>query len=395
VRNPARTACRIAAGAAQAPSLLSGIYSATLLAAAARPASARPPAPGAGPTALTVLVPAHDEEATLPGTLEALVRAPHPGDLDVVVIADNCTDGTAAVARSAGVRVLERTAPDARGKGQALAWALGELGPEVRDAVVVVDADCRVSPGFFAALDEGLRAGADAVQADYRVANPEDSPAAALRAIGFLLHNTVRPAGRERLGLSSGILGTGMALRRETLEAVPWAAFSVSEDREYHYALVASGRRVAFAPAGAVHSDMPARADVARGQELRWEGEKARLARTWVPRLVADGVRRRDPVRLEAGLEGLMLPQAAATLLGAGGMLLGLAGRSRALAASGALALALQAGYVLGGLAVVGAPASSYRALLAVPGLLVRRAGTFARLLGGRGPSEWVRTARG
>jgi hypothetical protein len=384
-----------AAGALLAPSLASGLYSGILLLAAALPGPRAAPPPGSR-LGLTVLLPAHDEEATLPPTLAALAAADYPAGLvDVVVVADNCTDATARVARDGGARVLERTAPDARGKGQALAWALAQLGDAARDAVVIVDADCRVSPGFLTAVDDALRAGADAVQADYRVANAEASTASALRAIAFLLHNTVRPAGRTRLGLSCGILGTGFALRRETLAAVPWRAFGVSEDREYHLALVASGRRVVFTRAGAVHSDMPERTDVAQTQELRWEGQKAGLARTWTPRLMAEGMRRRDPVRLEAALEGLMPPQTAAALLALAGTAVAVAGRSRRGTAAGALAVALQGVYVVGGLAAAGAPASSYRALLAIPALLARRAGVFRRLAAGGGPADWVRTARG
>jgi hypothetical protein len=365
-----------------------------LLAAAACPRADAGPAPEPG-LRFKVLVPAHDEAAGLPATLGHLRRLDHPAHLyEVVVIADNCTDATAAVARDAGATVLERDAPDARGKGQALAWALERLTPGTFDAVAVVDADCVSSPGLLRAFERELRAGAAAVQADYRVSNGAASEAAALRATAFVLHNTIRPLGRHRLGLSAGLLGTGMAFRADVLERVPWHAYGVAEDREYHYRLVAAGERVAFAPDAAVASDMPESDAAARTQQLRWEGDKGALARTWIPRLVRDGLARRDPVRLEAALEGLMLPQAGVAISAGAGVALAALARDRRALRIALLAIAAQAVYVAGGLAVGGAPAGTARAVRAAPRLLASRAAVLARALRGRGPTRWVRTDR-
>src|SRR5205814_8518557 len=125
------------------------------------------------------------------------------------------------------------------------------------------------------AMAARLAAGAAAGQADYVVANPGASWAAALRFAAFRLINTVRPAGRERLGLSAGLLGTGMAFRRDLLRRLPWDAFSVAEDQEYHARLVLAGERVAFAREASVSSAMPAGLRAARTQQERWEGGKA------------------------------------------------------------------------------------------------------------------------
>src|SRR6476469_6442466 len=82
------------------------------------PADARSPC--------VVLVPAHDEENGLPATLAGLLPLLRPGDR-LLVVADNCTDRTAAAARAAGAEVVERHDPDRRGKGYALAAGVDAL----------------------------------------------------------------------------------------------------------------------------------------------------------------------------------------------------------------------------------------------------------------------------
>src|SRR3954452_3504310 len=206
-----------------------------------------------------VLVPAHDEEASIASTLESLFAQDYPSELyDVVVIADNCSDATAAVAREHGALVLERSDATQRGKGFALAWALERLPGEAdrAEAIAFVDADCRVTPNFLTALGARLRAGAQAVQSANVVANPEESTASALRYAAFALVNWVKPLGRTTLGLSTSLHGTGMAMTRDVLRRHPWNAFGLAEDHEYAYRLIAAGERIDFAPEAAVTSDM-------------------------------------------------------------------------------------------------------------------------------------------
>ncbi|HWI74898.1 MAG TPA: glycosyltransferase family 2 protein, partial [Baekduia sp.] len=220
----------VAAVGLQLPLALTNVYLLGLLGAAAAGRRGRSTTAVVGAPAV-VLVPAHDEEDGVAATVASL----RPGDPDreVVVIADNCGDRTAAVARAAGATVIERADAHHRGKGHALAWALEWLAAErpATDMVVMVDADCLASPNLVGALRDALAdGGAAAAQARYEVANADASPAAGLRSAAFALWNTVRPLGKERLGLSCGLLGTGMAFRRDVLDRVPWEAFGVAED---------------------------------------------------------------------------------------------------------------------------------------------------------------------
>jgi hypothetical protein len=256
-----------------------------------------------------------------------------------------------------------------------------------------VDADCVVAPNLLTAIEARLLAGANAVQAAYVVANPDASWPAGLRWASFALVNVVRPQGKAALGLSAGLFGTGMAFTRELLARHPWAARSLLEDQEHHLALVAAGERVAFAPETSVVSAMPTSLRGSSSQQMRWDAGRAGLARTWTPRLVASGLRRRDAAQLHAALEPLLPPQSLLLAANGAGCLLALrAGRVvRGIALAN---LAAQATFVVGGLAFARAPAPVWRALVCAPALAAWKLHLLAKLWLGRGPTSWVRTDR-
>lgn len=367
-----------------------------LLAAAARGGAQAPPADGVRRMRFAVIVPARDEAASIGETLASLRALDYPPDrIEIIVVADNCVDDTAAVAAVAGATVWTRGGDADGGKGAALGWALARLGAERpdSDAAVVVDADCVVAPNLLTAIEAHLLAGANAVQAAYVVANPDASWPAGLRWASFSLMNVVRPQGKAALGLSAGLFGTGMAFTRELLARHPWAARSLLEDQEHHLALVADGERVAFAAETSVVSAMPTSLRASSNQQMRWDAGRARLARTWTPRLVASGLHRRDAAQLHAALEPLLPPQSLLLAANGAGCLLALrAGRAvRGMALAN---LAAQATFVVGGLAFVRAPAPVWRALVCAPALAAWKLQLLAKLWLGRGPTSWVRTDR-
>jgi cellulose synthase/poly-beta-1,6-N-acetylglucosamine synthase-like glycosyltransferase len=233
---------------------------------------------------------------------------------DVYVIADNCGDDTAGVAERAGAEVLQRTDPLNRGKGYALDYAFTHLHPQRYDCFLVVDADTEVSQNFLVAAAGALRCGAAAVQVRYLVRNPLDDMRTRLRSLALRAFNVVRPLGRERLGLSAGILGNGFGLSRDTLDAVPYTASSIVEDLEYHLTLVRSGRRVTFVDNATVYGDMPSHGAGAKTQRARWEGGRLRIMFQKTPDLLGEVLRGR--LRLaEPLLELLLLPLAFHVLL--------------------------------------------------------------------------------
>ena len=168
-----------------------------------------------------ILIPAHNEASVIKGTLTQLLPQVDSPE-QIVVVADNCHDETAAVARSTGVKVLERQDPSRRGKGYALDYGLHALAnttpPEV--VVMVVDADCWVSPGTIHHIVQAAKQSGHPIQAVYRMeAPPEPSLRDRLSAFAFLVKNRVRAGGLSQLGVPIMLGGTGMAF--------PWQAYSL------------------------------------------------------------------------------------------------------------------------------------------------------------------------
>jgi cellulose synthase/poly-beta-1,6-N-acetylglucosamine synthase-like glycosyltransferase len=222
-----------------------------------------------------ILVPAHNEEALLGKLLESLSALAYPKEqLMVYVVADNCTDTTAELARPYDrVQVYERFDEVKRGKGFALEWIFQKLEEKqlIYDAYVIIDADSVVEPAFLQFMAKYLAGGAQALQAHYTVLNMTESPSAGLRWIAFALQAHVRPLSRSRLGGSSTLTGNGMCFSRALLERCPWRAFSLSEDYEYYLTLVQNGERVHYVPEAVVHSYMPTTFKAMRTQDIRWE----------------------------------------------------------------------------------------------------------------------------
>lgn len=311
------------------PVLLASAY---LFALAALSWRGRAPAPPAPHLRFDVVVPAHDEEAGIGATVANLRALAYPEPLRrVVVVADNCTDGTAAAARAAGAHVLVREDAQRRGKGYALAHAFEwSLAGGSADAVVVVDADTVVTPNLLGAFAARLDAGAAAAQARYAVRNPDASWRTRLMAIAFALFHDVRSIARERLGCSAGLRGNGMCFSAAVLREVPHDAFSVVEDVEYGIRLGLAGHRVHYVDEAAVFGDMVPGAS--RSQRQRWEGGRLRLARTHGFPVLLRGIAQRDRVLVDLAADLLVPPLAT---LGAAAVL-GLAGAVAARAVTGA-----------------------------------------------------------
>jgi cellulose synthase/poly-beta-1,6-N-acetylglucosamine synthase-like glycosyltransferase len=257
-----------------------------------------------------VVVPAHDEEAGIARTVSSLFATDYPEELRrVVVVADNCTDATAERAEAAGATVLVRRDESLRGKGYALAHGFAALEREGwAEAVVVVDADTVVSPNLLRAFSARLDAGAEAVQADYGVQNPDASWRTRLMALAFFIQHRVRSLGRERLGASCGLRGNGMCFRWRVLREVPQPSFSVVEDIEYGVRLGDAGVRVHYAPEAQVWGEMPSTAHGSGLQRHRWERGRRTLVRTYAARLLRRGLAERDPVRLDLFLDVTVPP---------------------------------------------------------------------------------------
>lgn len=380
--------------AASAVAALPGTIELALLTAAA--ATTRPkriPRRTGDAAGLRIVVPAHDEEATIAGTLEHLLgRLPAPLTArDILVVADNCTDETARVARESGVRVIERHVRTKRGKGHALDEAFTQLLAHDPDAerFLVLDADARLGPGTLDALLAEFDAGAPAVQASYRVADPDRDARSRLLNLAWGCFNHVRPLGRRRLGLSAGILGNGFGLTRDTLESVPYRAGSVVEDLEYHLRLVDAGRSVRFVPQARVLAPAAPNAGAEATQRVRWEGGRLRMIVEHLPRLL--GAVAKGRLRfVEPALELALLPLALHVCLVTAGLLAG--GWATMLSFVG---LAVLAGHVVAGAFVGGRGPRDLEALAFAPAYVGRKLMLLPSIVKGSSKrANWKRTER-
>ncbi len=350
---------------------------------------------------LVVLVPAHNECELIGRCVRSLRDQSYPAaSYRVVVIADNCTDATAAVAVAEGAEVMVRTDPQQRGKGQALRWAMDRLlaAPDAPEAVIVVDADSVADRDFIDQLAASFAAGHESVQADDLLRSDSPSLRAELEAIALLLRNHIRFAGRAALGMPAGLCGNGMLLSAAVLREHPWSAFSGAEDGEYSMILREAGIATTFAPAAKAYASTTSGGSGAYTQGVRWEGGRFQNMRTWIPRLLVIAVKRRDLGLLSTVVDLAMLPLSACfavlSLGGAAAVLLLWLGLIPSWSALPWLVgLAALPVYVL--IAFVSARLSlrSYLALAAVPYFLLLKLRVYARLLSGF-DSSWVRTER-
>ncbi len=244
------------------------------------------PPPPAVPPLLGVLIPAHNEETTLAATVTSVLGSDYPPDrLRVLVVADNCTDATATVARRAGADVLERFDDVRRGKGYALEVGLAQLLAAGPEGVLILDADCELPPDALRCLSADLSAGCDAVQAA-RLPRNRGNSAAAVAAVGSSIENAVS-AGRCRLGLPVALRGSGMLFSHRLLERLPWRAYGLVEDAEYGANLARNGVRIRFRPDVVVTGEVPADAATLARQRTRWRtalwsGGPAALPGRWL-----------------------------------------------------------------------------------------------------------------
>jgi glycosyltransferase involved in cell wall biosynthesis len=215
-----------------------------------------------------VLIPAHNEEKVLGATLAAIRSDVRPGDL-ILVVADRCSDDTATIARAQGAHVLELQPGSAtHGRAQArqrgVEYALGLAW----DALLMIDADSRIEPGFFAACERLLATGAQALQARSEAALGPGFVANSYIA-AFALQGITIPRGRDRLKLSVRLRGTGMVLRRSLVERFRFRA-PASEDLWYSLDLCLAGVLPRHVDSARLRSESVRSWGAASGQRLRY-----------------------------------------------------------------------------------------------------------------------------
>jgi hypothetical protein len=361
-----------------------------------------PPTPGAGGVKrprLAVLLPAHNEELGIAGTVGSVLPQLDAGDR-LIVVADNCSDATAALARKAGAQVIERQDAERRGKGFALQFGLEHLDADPPEVVVLIDADCRISDhgiGTIAAL--AARTGRP-VQAEYLLTPAAGAdPMNVVSGLAVLVRNRIRPRGMLALGLPCQLTGSGMAFPWLVLRHAPETGSNLVEDLVMGLEMALRGSPALLCPAVQVTSELPAGQQAAMKQRRRWEHGQLHTLTTYGPRLIGKGLLGRASL-LGLGLD-LVVPPLAMLVMLEGAALLALGGAAALGLVSWLPALVVGAGLGAVGLAVVLGWARFGRAIIPLRGLLLAplyvlwKVPLYISLLVGRRQKTWERTERG
>lgn len=274
------------------------------------------PAPPVLPSFL-VLIPAYNEAAGIGATVKSVLDAKYPLDkLRVVVIADNCSDATAEIARSCGAEVWQRNDPENPGKGQALEWAFHQVPTESFsfDFAAIIDADTLLDPGFFREIATSATADQNKFSAAVYQGRYEFSAVSEKTNQWFETFTLASKAAensfvylpRSAAGLVTLLQGNGFCISRAALQRVPFRAGSVVEDAEYAVALAQASVPVRYVDAARVWARMTASVRDAAPQRVRWASGIFWLLGSAVPQLVQTGLRKRSWRLIEAALMVLL-----------------------------------------------------------------------------------------
>jgi cellulose synthase/poly-beta-1,6-N-acetylglucosamine synthase-like glycosyltransferase len=257
---------------------------------------------------IAVLIPAHDESAGLLDTLRTVMPQLKSGDR-CLVVADNCSDDTAAVARAAGAEAIERVDPLRRGKGYALDFGLKYLADAPPAVVVMVDADCRVEANGMTTLAARSVETGRPVQGLYLMRAAKDAPPTArIAEFAWRIKNHARPRGLNRLGLPCQLMGSGMAFPWALLRDVDLASGHIVEDMKLGIDLAERGHAALFCEEVLVTSRFATHEDGARAQRTRWEHGHLGIIANEVPRLIGRAILRGDRMLFALALDLVVPP---------------------------------------------------------------------------------------
>lgn len=348
-------------------------------------------------TNAVIVIPAHDEALVIAATLASLSDAT-AGAHRVLVVADNCVDDTASIARAAGADVIERKDNARRGKGFALDFAARHLEFAAPEVVVILDADCRIDGKSLAVLIAVASEGRPAQAVNLLVADLRQTAMVQVSAFAFLIKNLFRQRGLQRLSGRVHLTGTGMAIPFDLFRSSGLASDNIVEDLALGIELANRGRPATLVSEATVWSEAASESGTLV-QRQRWEGGFLKTAVRHGPALIWSGLSRLRPSILWAGLD-LMVPPLA--LLGVMNLVfLGVGVASVLLFSAAWWPLVVHCIAVLtAGLAILivwllhGRRFLSAAALLKLPLYLLWKFPMYLRLGRKGAPGEWLRTGR-
>ena len=252
-----------------------------------RPRRIRHPLPPGPPgKRILVVIPARNEESVIHRVLDNLRNINYPSHLiDIIVIADNCSDRTADVVRDAGYEVMVRNDLSGQSKAKALHWFFYDEGKldSGYDAITILDADTVVEPDFFLHVEGRLRDGAKIVQGNRRALNPGDSIFSSVVGIMYAFESRLWYVPHTNHGLSTLILGTGVTITCDHLRLIGWDIRTLVEDAEFTIQSVLAGEKVQFCDEAVMYAETPVTLKLLWRQLRRWFSGQIDCGRFYLP----------------------------------------------------------------------------------------------------------------
>jgi len=345
-----------------------------------------------------IIVPAHDESRGILPTIEDIKPQLDKRDR-LLVVADNCSDDTAAVAASAGAEVIERRDPQRIGKGYALDWGVRHLSSNPPDFVVFIDADCRIQSDMIRRLKEICRKLQRPVQATFLMTGAKDSPIDhRVAEFAWTVKNWVRPLGLRYLNRPIQLMGTGMIFPWDIIRNVSMATGNIVEDLKLGLDLAAMHKAPQFYPFVIGTSYFPTTAKAAYSQRQRWEhGHIGTILQT-APRMLGTALKQFNVDLFVLILDLIVPPLSLLTILVVGFFFLSVF--ILLIVPSPAAAIISTANLLALILAVFLAWMKFGRRILparSIPSIIpyvLSKFGLYGQILSGKGVAKWVRTDR-
>ena len=234
------------------------------------------------------IIPAHNEEMVVANLIESLKNQTYDRNLyDIYVIADNCTDKTAEVARKAGAIVYERFDNAHKTKGYALQWFLKQKIAENADydAFFVFDADNIVDKNFIINMNKKLCQGEEVVQGYRDIKNPTDNWITAGYALFYWTMHRMYHLARYNIGLSPLLNGTGFMVKFDVVKPNGWETQTLTEDIEFSLKQIIQGRKLGWATDAIVYDEQPTSFKQAWSQRSRWTVGHMQCLKTYTGQL--------------------------------------------------------------------------------------------------------------
>ena len=228
------------------------------------------------PNRYAILIAARNEEAVLPHLLRSIAAQDYPKELiRTFVVADNCTDRTAALAEKEGATVFQRFNRHQIGKGYALNYLLSRIdeteGLDNFDAFLIFDADNLLEPDYITQINRVCSDGYDAFCGYRNSKNFGDNWLSAGYGLWYLHDSTHLNRSRMRLGTPCAVNGTGFGFTRELLRRTGgWHFFTLTEDIEFSTWCATRGVRVGYCHDAILYDEQPTSLAVSIRQRTRW-----------------------------------------------------------------------------------------------------------------------------